>query len=225
MHILVSWGCYNEAPQARLPKKKKKNPQKFIVLILWRLKAQHQGDHRVHLWFLLSVMKEGPTLDQSPQLVFCHLLPVSPHPLPSVCESESCSFVSNSATPRTVCSMEFSRPEYWSGWPFPSPGIFPTQESNPGLPHCRQILYQLRHQRSLHFNLMTSLKISLISVTFWGTGWLGFQYMNFGRKIQKRQRNGRSNCQHLLDHRKSKRVPEKHLFLFYWLHQSLWLWG
>ena len=28
--------------------------------------------------------------------------------------------------------------------------------------------------------------------------------------IQKRQRNQRSNCQHLLDRRKSKRVPEKH---------------
>ena len=27
-------------------------------------------------------------------------------------------------------------------------GIFPTQGSNPGLPHCRQILYQLRHQGS-----------------------------------------------------------------------------
>ena len=27
--------------------------------------------------------------------------------------------------------------------------------------------------------------------------------------IQKRQRNQRSNCQHLLDHRKSKRSPEK----------------
>ena len=78
-------------------------------------------------------------------------------------------------------SMEFSRPEYWSGYPFPSPGyllnpgieprsptlqvdylpaesqgksknngvgslsflqgLFPTQGSNPGLPHCRQILY------------------------------------------------------------------------------------
>ena len=25
----------------------------------------------------------------------------------------------------------------------------------------------------------------------------------------------KSNCQHLLDHGKSKRVPEKHLFLFY----------
>ena len=27
-------------------------------------------------------------------------------------------------------------------------GIFPTQESNPGLPHCRQTLYQLSHQGS-----------------------------------------------------------------------------
>ena len=75
--------------------------------------------------------------------------------------------------------MEFSRPEYWNGQPFPSPGnrpnprveprspalqageppgkpkntgegslsllqqIFLTQESNQGLLHCRQILYQL----------------------------------------------------------------------------------
>ena len=36
-----------------------------------------------------------------------------------------------------------------------------------------------------------------------------------------RQRKERSNCQHLMDHRKSKRVPEKHLFLFFWLCQSL----
>ena len=27
-------------------------------------------------------------------------------------------------------------------------GIFPTQESNPGLPHCRKILYQLSHKGS-----------------------------------------------------------------------------
>ena len=86
----------------------------------------------------------------------------------------------------TIQSIEFSRPEYWSGYPFPSPGklpnpgikprspalradslpaepqekpknigvgslsllqrIFPTQGSNPGLPHCRQILYHLSHQ-------------------------------------------------------------------------------
>ena len=84
--------------------------------------------------------------------------------------------------------MEFSRPEYWSGQPFPSPGDLPnpgveprspslqvdslpaelqgkpkntgvdslsllqwiilTQESNQGLLHCRQILYQLSYQGS-----------------------------------------------------------------------------
>ena len=43
--------------------------------------------------------------------------------------------------------------------------------------------------------------------------------------ILKRQKNQRSNCQHLLDHEKSKRVPEKHLLLLYWLPQSLWLCG
>jgi len=46
--------------------------------------------------------------------------------------------------------MEFSRPEYWSGVGSLSLllGIFPTQGLNPGLLHCRQILYQLSHQES-----------------------------------------------------------------------------
>ena len=35
------------------------------------------------------------------------------------------------------------------------------------------------------------------------------------RNLYGGQRNQRSNCQHPLDHRKSKRVPEKHLFLLY----------
>ena len=38
-----------------------------------------------------------------------------------------------------------SRQEYWSGYPFPSQGIFPTQRLNLGLLHCRQILYRLSH--------------------------------------------------------------------------------
>ena len=42
----------------------------------------------------------------------------------------------------------FSRHEYWSGVPLPVQGIFPTQGLNPGLPHCRQTLYQLSHQGS-----------------------------------------------------------------------------
>ena len=44
-------------------------------------------------------------------------------------------------------------------------------------------------------------------------------------KLSSRQTNQRSNCQHLLDPRKSKRGPEKHLFLLCWLCQSLWLCG
>ena len=56
------------------------------------------------------------------------------------------------ATPWTTQSMEFSSPEYWSGQPFPSPGVFPTQGLNPGLPHCRWILYQLSHKGSLFLN-------------------------------------------------------------------------
>ena len=54
------------------------------------------------------------------------------------------------------------------------------------------------------------------------------QYMNCELSdIQAGFRKGRGtrNCQHPLDHSKSKRVPEKHLFLFYWLCQSLWLSG
>ena len=104
----------------------------------------------------------------------------------------SCSVVSNTWQPhglqpaRLLYPWEFSRQEYWSGLPFPSPrdlpnpgiehrsptmqadsllseplgklkntgmgslsllqGIFPAQESNQDLLHCRQILYQLSYQ-------------------------------------------------------------------------------
>ena len=38
-------------------------------------------------------------------------------------------------------------------------GIFPTQESTPGLPHCRQILYHLTYQGSLEvYNYKQELK-------------------------------------------------------------------
>ena len=47
----------------------------------------------------------------------------------SIIESKSRSVVSNSVPPWTIQSMEFSRPEYWSGQPFPSSGDLP----NPGI--------------------------------------------------------------------------------------------
>ena len=42
--------------------------------------------------------------------------------------------------------------------------------------------------------------------------------------IEKRQRKQRSNCQHPLNHQKSKKVPEKHLLLLYWLCQIVTVW-
>ena len=55
------------------------------------------------------------------------------------------------------------------------------------------------------------------------------QYMNWQfpdvQMDLEKQEESVLNCQHLLDHQKSKRVPEKHLFLLYWLWQSLWLCG
>ena len=66
---------------------------------------------------------------------------------------KSLSHVRLFAIPWTVAynappSMGFSRQEYWSGLPFPSPGDLPNQGLNLGLPHCRQMLYHLSHQGS-----------------------------------------------------------------------------
>ena len=53
------------------------------------------------------------------------------------------------AMPWTVESMEFSRPEYWEKDSLSLlQGIYPTWGSNPGLPHCRRILYRLSHKES-----------------------------------------------------------------------------
>ena len=64
-------------------------------------------------------------------------------------ESESRSVMSDSLRPLGL----------YSPWNFPGQntevsslsvlqGVFPTQGSNPGLPHCRRILYQLSHKGS-----------------------------------------------------------------------------
>ena len=45
-------------------------------------------------------------------------------------------------------SMEFSRQNIGVGFHSLLQGIFPTQRSNPGLLHCRQILFCLSHQES-----------------------------------------------------------------------------
>ena len=71
-------------------------------------------------------------------------------------ESFSCLFVSDSTTPWTVAhqaplSMRFSRQEYWSGLPFPSPGNLPDPRIEPGSSDYRQILYHLSQEGRSQF--------------------------------------------------------------------------
>ena len=64
-------------------------------------------------------------------------------------KSESCSVVSNSLQPHGLWSPWNSLGQNTGvGSLCPLQGIFPTQGSNPGLPYCRQILYQLSHKGS-----------------------------------------------------------------------------
>ena len=86
-------------------------------------------------------------------------------------------------------SMEFSRQGYWSGLPFPSPGL------NPSLPHCRKTLYRLSHQGSLKHTSTTCvllsrdkkmLMLSCFSVQIFSTPWSVARqvppFMGFPRK-------------------------------------------
>ena len=71
-----------------------------------------------------------------------------------VCVCLLLSHVQLFATPWTVAhqtplSIDFSRQEYWSGHILLQ-GIFQTQGLNPGLLHCRWIIYWLSHQGSLN---------------------------------------------------------------------------
>ena len=63
--------------------------------------------------------------------------------------SESRSVMSNSLQPHGLCGAWNSPGQNTEeGSLSLLQGIFPTQESNPGLPHCRWILYKLSHQGS-----------------------------------------------------------------------------
>ena len=75
---------------------------------------------------------ESPTLQADS-------LPSEPPGRPNICEGKSLSHVRLFMTPWTVAyqdppSMGFSRQEYWSGLPFPSPGDIPDPGIEPGSP-------------------------------------------------------------------------------------------
>ena len=73
-------------------------------------------------------------------------------------ESVSHSVVSDSAIPWTVArqaplSMEFFRQEYWSGFPFPSPGDFPDPGIEPRSHALQADSLLLSHQGSTEESL------------------------------------------------------------------------
>ena len=76
-------------------------------------------------------------------------------------ESESRSVVSRSLRPHGLYSP-WNSPGQNTGGGSPSllQGIFPTRESNPGLPHSRRILNQLSHQGSPQLGACKYLRIA-----------------------------------------------------------------
>ena len=66
---------------------------------------------------------------------------------------------------RLLCPWDFPGKNTGVGCHFLLQGIFPTQGSNPGLPHCRQTLYCLSHQGSPHQG-RGDQEITKISVQF-----------------------------------------------------------
>ena len=83
-------------------------------------------------------------------------------------ESESCSVVSNSLQPHGQYSPWNSLGQNTGmGSLSLLQGIFPTQGLNPGLPHCRRILYQLSHKgspRNVLYSLTEEMKFSYCPV-------------------------------------------------------------
>ena len=59
-------------------------------------------------------------------------------------------------------SMGFSKKEYWSGEPFPSPADLPNSEIKPDLLCSRQILYHLCHQESPNKYIESKKKLEYI---------------------------------------------------------------
>ena len=59
---------------------------------------------------------------------------------------------------RLLCPWDFPGNSTGVDCHFLLQGIFPTQGSNPGLPHCRQTLYRLSHQGS---PIRTKVKLKL----------------------------------------------------------------
>ena len=115
----------------------------------------------VSTWYVCAFSLPCSVLKPSPSLT----IPLFPEYSELTCRkpdnSDATILEKSESESRSVVS-DFLQPHgLYSPWNFPGQntgvgslsllqGIFLTQVLNPGLLHCRQILYQLSHQRSLH---------------------------------------------------------------------------
>ena len=92
---------------------------------------------------------------------------------------ESCSVMSNSLWPHGLISP-WNSPGQNTGVGCLSllQGIFPTQGLNPGLLHCRRILYQLSHKENLRMLEWVAFPFSKGSS--WPRNWSGFSCITGG---------------------------------------------
>ena len=93
----------------------------FVFILCWLIKLYiFTYLFVIGGWLLYSVVWVSVVWWSQPAVC------IYPH---RVSEGTSLSYVLLFVTPLTIQSMEFSRPQYWSGEPFPSPGDLP----NPGI--------------------------------------------------------------------------------------------
>ena len=105
---------------------------------------------------------------------------------PTLCDPMNC------VTRQAALSTEFSRQEYRSVLPFPSPGMrgpfFSTQGWNLGLLHCRQILYRFLMTQQFHSQAFTPPKHTYISIK------MDISLLNFQSTKPKSPKLGTTKC-------------------------------
>ena len=153
VHSWWFWGRVS-FPHAPLPPPKEHN---LLILFLTSQGLSIPTVHFLQLLYSFLYHLLGDTgIFTSSSMSLCPLKASRSHP--EVKWSES----------RSVMSDSLQHHGLYSPWNSPGQntgvgslsllqGIFPTQGSDPGLPHCRHILYQLSHKRSPRATLAVSL--------------------------------------------------------------------
>ena len=89
---------------------------------------------------------------------------------------------------RLLCLRNFTGKTTVVSCHFLLQGIFPTQISNPGLPHCRQILYYLSHQGNPHSILAYNINLYMYYNT--ATAHVNIKHLQFSlSESRKKEKN------------------------------------